>query len=380
MGLTIEQQITTALEKSEKPLIVFKKHFSGDSIAAAVSLYLILKKLKKEADIASDGFVLPLGYKFLPGKDRIKNKLGTLRKMIISLAADKTNVDEFHYDIIDKQLKIYLSPKVGFFEPQDVKATASQWKYDLIITVDTPDLESLGKIYADNREFFYGRPIINIDYSPANEQYGQMNLIDLTCSSTCGVVYNLIKHWNENFFDPDINTCLLTGIIDKTKSFKAGLINPQTLQMSSRLIEQQARRDEIVKHLYYNRDVSTLKLWGKVLSKLKEHYNGKLITATVDLDDFAKTKTSPENLPDIIDELISTIPGVDLITLLYQKEDNTIGILIKSLGLFDPIKSLVDLEPFGDKNLTKIKLPGNDLILAETQILEEIKKSYQPQF
>jgi nanoRNase/pAp phosphatase (c-di-AMP/oligoRNAs hydrolase) len=300
--------------------------------------------------------------------------------MIISVNIAKTKMEEFHYDVTGDQLKIYLSPRTNSFGQQDIKATTSSWKYDLIIVLDSPDLESLGKIYTENREFFYERPIINIDYSPANENFGQMNLIDLTSGSTCGVLYNLVKTWGEHLFDADINTCLLTGIIDKTKSFKAGLINPQTLRMSGHLIEQKARREEIVKHLYYNRDLATLKLWGRILTRLKEYYNGKLVTAAVGTTDFTETNTSEQNLPDIIDELISTIPGVDLIILLWQKENNQIGGLVKSLGVFDPVKSLANFTPGGDKNLAKFTLTGNDLTQAETQILEEIKKTYQPNF
>jgi len=380
MSLTTEQQISNALEKSQRPLITFRKNFSGDSLASALALFLLLEKMKKNAIVAADNFILPPGYKFLPAHDKIKNKLATPRQMIISLDASKTNVEEFHYDVVDDQLKIYISPRGGFFGPQDVKASVSEWRYDLILIVDTPDLESLGTIYTHNRELFYERPIINIDCSPANENFGQINLIDLTSSSTAGVLYNLIKAWDENLFDPDINTCLLTGIIDKTKSFKAGMINPQTLQMSSRLIEKKARREEIIKNLYYNRDLATLKLWGKVLTQLREHFNGKLVSATISSEDFQQTNTSTQNLPDIIDELISTIPSVDLIVLLYQKENNQIGVLVKSLSFFDALKSLQSFEPQGDKNLIKFSLPDQDLISAEQKVIEEIKKSYKPAF
>ncbi|MBI5621288.1 hypothetical protein HY933_00275 [Candidatus Falkowbacteria bacterium] len=380
MSLTIEQQITTALHKSAKPLIVFKRHFSGDALSAAIALRLLLQKLNKPADIACDGFVLPEGYKFLPAKEMIQNKLETLRQMIISIPVDKTDVEQFHYDVTDSELKIFLSPKKGFFGPQDVRATASPWKYDLIITLDTPDLESLGGLYADNREFFYERPIINIDCSPANEQYGQMNLIDLTSSSTCGVLYNLIKAWDEKLFDPDINTCLLAGIIDKTRSFKAGMINPQTLTMSSDLISRAARREEIVKHLYYNKDIKTLKLWGRVLGRLSEHYNGKLVIAQVTPADFAETGTAPANLPEIIDELISSVPSVEVAVLLYQAAAGPAQVMMKSLGAFNPLRALSRLQPTGDKNLVKIQLPDADLATAEHTLLEEIKKSYRPEF
>lgn len=380
MPLALEQQVIQTIKNSQKPLIIFKKHFSGDSLAAALAMFLLLKKIKKNTDVVCDGFVLPRAYKFLPQKEIVKDKLNAPRKMIISIDEAKTKVEEFSYDVVDGQLKLYISPKTGLFGPQDVKATLSAWLYDLIITIDTPDLESLGQIYSDNRDFFYEKPIINIDYSPANEQYGQINLIDLTSSSTSGVIYNLIKEWDENLFDADINTCLLTGIIDKTKGFKAGMISPKTLNISSQLIENQARREEIIKNLYYSRDLSTLRLWGKILTKLKENFNGKLVSATISSTDFEQTNTSYHSLPDIIDELISTIPGVELIVLLYQKDNNQIKGLIKSLGLYDPIQSLKTLSPQGSKTLARFSLAGNDLALAEENVLEEIKKNYQPVF
>jgi len=379
MSLTPEQQIHQEITKARRPLIVFRRNFTGDSVAAAAALFLVLKKLGKTGSIVASGFQLPSGFKFLPSKDEIKSELKVNRELVISLDINKTEMENFHYDTTDKELKIFLTPKAGEFGPTDIKAAIADFPYDLIITLDTPDLESLGEIYTLHRDFFYSRPVINIDYSAANENYGAINFIDLTSGSTCGVVYNLIKSWGENLFDADINTCLLTGIIDKTKSFKTGLISPQTLQVASNLIERQARREEIVRNLYFSRDVATLRLWGTVLVKLKNYYNNKLVTAAVSRDDFAATSTGPENLPDIMEELITAIPGVDLIVLLYQKE-NSISVLLKSLGHFDPGKALEGLKPTGDRSFSIIELPTTDLPAAEKQILDEIQKTYQPRF
>ncbi|MFA5076605.1 MAG: DHH family phosphoesterase [Patescibacteria group bacterium] len=380
MPLTIQEQTIQALKNSQKPLIVFKKYFAGDSLAAALALFLILKKLGKKADIVCDNLVLPRSYRFLPQNEIVQSQLRNPRKMIISIDETKTKVEDFSYDLADGQLKIYITPKNDNFGPQDVKATLSSWLYDLIITIDTPELESLGKVYTNHRDFFYEKPIINIDYSPANEQYGQINLVDLTASSSCGVIYNLIQKWDEGLFDADINTCLLTGIIDKTKGFKTGMISPKTLNISSQLIENNARRAEIVKNLYYNRDLSTLKLWGKILLKLKQDFNGKLVSVTVNLADFAQTSTSSQNLLDIMDELISSIPSVEVIVLIYQRDEHQIRGLVKSLGLFDPLEALKTFSPQGNKNLVKFTLTGNDLALAEQNVLEEIKKNYRPLF
>ncbi|MFA6534460.1 MAG: DHH family phosphoesterase [Patescibacteria group bacterium] len=376
--LTLEQQVKTALEKSRHPLVVFRQNFSGDSLAAALATTLLCQQLGKSADIACAGFVLPGSYRFLPQKDQIKDRLPTLRQLVINVPAAKTKTDEFHYDVVGDELRLYLSEKAGGFTPEDIKAVQTPWKYDLIITLDTPDLESLGEIFSANRDFFYERPIINIDCSAANEQYGQINLVDINSGSTCGVLYNLIKNWDEKFFNPDLNTCLLTGIIDRTKSFKTGLINPQTLEMSSQLIARAARREEIVKHLYYSRDLGTLKLWGLTLARLKEYWGNKLVIASLTLADFQKTATGPENLPDIIDELISAVPGVELVVLLYQKPDNSIGAIGRSLGAFNLAAALAGFNPAVGQNLIKFQITVSDLAVAEEQVVAAIKQGYQP--
>ena len=77
MSLPVEQQIIRLLESAIRPLIVFRKNFSGDSIAAALALGLLLQKVGKDADIVCDGFSLPENYQFLPHKDKIKPELGS---------------------------------------------------------------------------------------------------------------------------------------------------------------------------------------------------------------------------------------------------------------------------------------------------------------
>ena len=91
-------------------------------------------------------------------------------------------------------------------------------KYDLIITVDSPDLESLGKLFEENTDFFYNTPIINIDHSSDNENYGQINHVDLTASSTAELIFNMFEEYDMKMINEDIATCLLTGIFTATDS------------------------------------------------------------------------------------------------------------------------------------------------------------------
>ena len=56
-------------------------------------------------------------------------------------------------------------------------------------------LESInnGETYHNNTGFFNKTPIINIDHKSENEQFGNINLIDITASTTAEIIFSLFK-------------------------------------------------------------------------------------------------------------------------------------------------------------------------------------------
>lgn len=162
-----------------------------------------------------------------------------------------------------QKLNFIISPEKGWFSPEDISTSSSGFKHDLIFTIDTPDLESLGAIYDNNVEFFYKTTIINIDHQAGNEEYGQINYLDLNVVSSSEIIFNLLKQDENNPIDEDIATCLMAGIISKTKNYKSANLTPRTLLTSSKLIGLGARREEIINQLYRSRPLSVLKSWGK---------------------------------------------------------------------------------------------------------------------
>ena len=81
------------------------------------------------------------------------------------------------------------------------------------------------------------------------------------------ILFNLITDYSRDLVDEDIATCLLAGLIAKTKSFKTQNITPQSLAISSQLLAMGAKREEIVNKLYRSRSLNVLKLWGRVLAR-----------------------------------------------------------------------------------------------------------------
>src|SRR3989344_711834 len=147
MALTELEQIKQTINQARHVLVTFRKKATVDAVSGALALALVLQKIGKLVDVVCDGFALPGELKFLPQADTIANRLSNLQKLVISLRRSQNNVDQFSYDMESGDLKIYLTPKSGSFSKGDVKTEQSDYKYDLIITVDTPDFDSLGDVY-----------------------------------------------------------------------------------------------------------------------------------------------------------------------------------------------------------------------------------------
>lgn len=318
MAFSTNQQIFEAVEKSKEILIAFKKDYNGDNLGGAIALFLFLQKIGKRADIVCDNFHIPAGYAFLPEIKNIKSEMNNLRKFIISLDISRTKVDEISYDVKENELDFIVSPKNGFFEESDISSRSSGFKYDLIFVIGAQDLEELGNIYDRDTDFFYKTPIVNLDYLASNENFGQINYIDLIATSVCDILFNIFIDYNQDLIDDDIATALLSGIISSTKNFKSNKVTPTTLNIASRLIAMRARRSEIAQNLYHAHSLATLKLWGRILSRLKSDPEHKLVWSLVKREDFSLTEATEENLDNVVEELIANSYEVETVVIIYE--------------------------------------------------------------
>lgn len=318
MALTLPEQIKTLIAERKHILITFRRDPSGDTIGSAVALSLFLERLGKNVDIVSADFQLPKAFAFLPHADRIGSAFSHLQKFIITIDVKQSGVNELSYDLKDEKLRIFITPKQGFLTREQVRTAQTDFKYDLIITLDTEDLESLGTLYTNNTDLFYKTPIINIDHNPANEHFGQINVVDITATSTAEVLFDLLKSMDDNLISEKIATALLAGMIAKTHSFKTDNVTPRTLAAASALVALGANREEVVHHLYRTRSIATLKLWGHALTHMQTDRATGLVWSSITREDFVRSGAKEEDLQDIVSELISTTPEAKVILLLHE--------------------------------------------------------------
>jgi phosphoesterase RecJ-like protein len=369
------QQIHKHIEDAEHILITFRGDGGGDAIGSAVALFLFLEQLGKRVDMVVDGFSLPRQLKFLKKAKKIKPAFSHLQKFILTLDVKNTGVKELSYDIKNEKLRISITPKEGFLTRDNVRTAQSDFKYDLVITIDTRDLKSLGDMYINNTELFYRVPIVNIDSHAGNEHFGQMNLVDLTTASTAEVVFGLIQKLGQEYINEDIATALLTGMIARTHSFKTDDIKPSTLALASRLIGLGAKRDYIVQNLYRTRTINSLKLWGQALSHLENDPKMGLVSTTITREDFTRSGATEGDLYEIVDELIGNSPEAKMILIIHEHADDTsIHAILTTQKERDALELLRPFSPSGSPNRASCIIRGKTLKQAEEEIIGHIKK------
>lgn len=371
MVLSPKEQILDQIRKSETILICIGKNPKGDALGSVLAFCSALKKIGKKVDVASPTAMLEK-YSFMPSSELITHKLEGARDYVLSLKIDKEKLQQLRYEVNDHKLRIFITAKDGEFEEKDIAIESSKFKYDLIIILGTPDLESLGNIYDRNPDLFYEIPLANIDHNPSNEYFGKINLIDVTVSSTSEIIFNLISALGENLIDEHIATNLLTGIVSETNSFQNKNTTPKAFLAAASLIASGANKQEIIRHLYRTRSVSMIKLMGEIMSNLKYNSQYKLGWSIVKKDKLGDTSVSYENIGSAIKELANSSPEFDLFILIYKKDDRISGIIDFSEKV--PAEDLAkSINGKIENKQIAFSLEEKDFEQAEKNILKKIK-------
>jgi phosphoesterase RecJ-like protein len=378
MELSSKQQIFEVIKKSKKFLISTKDNPSEDAVSAMIALGLYLEKNGKEVDLITTGPV-PDVLSFLPRAGKIRKDLAANKNFVISLDTSQINVDQFSYDFDkdNKKLNIYITPEGGAFTKDHISTDVLGFGYDTIIALNCADFEKLGELYTKNSDLFYETEVINIDFDSANEQYGEVNLVNTTASSVSEVIYDLLENFDEKSLDKNIATCLLTGIISSTKSFQGINATPQSFAASAKLISYGADRQSIINNLYKNKSLATLKLWGRVLARVKYDDQARIAWSLIADQDFVKSGAKSQDLDGIVDEIMGSVNNADVSLVIYEEragDDKKIKALVKSNKpiILDNLSQNYKTPKHND--IIRIATKPNNLLEAEKDLVNSIKK------
>jgi bifunctional oligoribonuclease and PAP phosphatase NrnA len=224
-----------------------------------------------------------------------------------------------------------------FFESENSTAAATTIlkNSDLIFTLDFNALHRVGKMMEEVLQTCTA-PFIMIDHHVKPDDYAVAIYSDTSISSTCEMVYRFIHHINaEHFINPTVATCLYTGIVTDTGSFKYASTSARTHQVAADLIHRGIENGQIHNQLFDNNSLQRLAVLGRALQNIKilpQHKTSYCTLSQKELDELGYKKGDTEG---IVNYGLSLKDVIFTAFFTENKKEDLIKISFRSIGDFD---------------------------------------------
>ena len=373
MILDPSQQFKNVINNAKNVLIFTPQNAGGDALGAAWTVYFFLKKKNIQATVvvgASNPYLQR--FSFLSKPEHIIESLAGARDFVLAFNTKHNKITNVKTEQEEEELRIFITPEKGSIDPRDFSFIPAKFKYDLVIAVGCADKETIGKIYEENPDIFYEVPVVNIDHHTENDQFGQINVVDIRASSTCEILAETLLRIDEKNVDENIAQCLLAGLIDETNSFQNKNTTPRSLQISAALMTKGAKQQEIIRFLYKTQPLHLLKLWGRVMARLQWESDLELVWAPVFLEDFVQSRSNPNDVPFILDKIKENYSAGKIFMVLYSEIAGQVhGVIKGSNEQMKRITQLLEGKYFGDT--CEFLLSSEDTNQAGNLVVEKIR-------
>ncbi len=363
-------QTLKQIQNAKNILIIAGDAERTDAIVAGLALHQFLDKHEKQSMMVSAGSV-PKKLKLFPQIEQLKPATAINKNLLIQISTKDKQVDELRYQKTDESLGIFLSAKEGEFAAADVSIRDAVYAFDLVVLLGVSNLQNLGKLYEKQAQLFFELPLINIDYRVENENYGQANLVSLTSCGVSEIIFDLINAWDPVSIDQQAATLLLSGIIMQTNSFQTAKASPQAFLKASQLMGLGAKQQDIISWLYRTKSLAFLRLWGRVLARIKQDNNLQLVYSGVTSQDVARSEASEEDIEGIIYEMVEQLSSAKTF-LFFCEAAGTVAVFLHTVLPINLIKLFTDGEAEKSGSVWKFVVKG-DLLSAETEIAGKIR-------
>lgn len=205
---------------------------------------------------------------------------------------------------------------------------------ELIFTLDFNALHRTGEM--ENVLKTLTAPFIMIDHHQKPDDYARYMYSNTKFGSTCEMIYNFISFLGHKvLIDQTIATCLYTGIVTDSGSFRFPTTTSETHRVAAGLLDVGVQNGDIHNSLFDNNSYHRLQLLGRALQNMKvlPEFKTSYITLTQDeLDEFHYVKGDTEGIVNYG----LTIKGILFAAIFIEnKEEGIVKISFRSQGNFD---------------------------------------------
>ncbi len=263
----------SALRSARRVLVVNHENPDGDCLGGSLALGLALDRLGVNVVVASQDGV-PAAYRFLPFSERV--------------------VDH------------------------------AEGPFDAAVAVECSDISRAGRLAS---ALSSARVVVNLDHHLDNTGYGHVVWRDPQAASVCELVWELVGALGVEV-DEAMATCLMTGLVTDTGSFRYASVRPETFLLAAELMRRGARPDRIYEQVYEARPAEAVRLLGLALANLQLSGDGRVAWTTVDEALLRQAGARWEDTENIV-ETLRSIAGVRL-AMLFKAEGSRVKVSLRA--------------------------------------------------
>lgn len=205
---------------------------------------------------------------------------------------------------------------------------------ELVFTLDFNALHRTGEMEQILQKLKV--PFVMIDHHQKPDNYALVTYSDTSIGSTCQMIYEFISSLGKkDLLDKTIATCLYTGIMTDSGSFRFPSTTSTTHRIVADLIDLGVNNSEIHNLVFDDNSFNRLQLLGRALQNMKVFPEYKTAYTTLsqnELDEFHYKKGDTEGFVNYG----LTIKGINFAAIFIENRDeNSIKISFRSQGEFD---------------------------------------------
>jgi len=281
MTITPEKiaQFEQMIDKANNIAILMHANPDGDTIGSALGLYHLLKKTDKKLSLISTNYFADF-YSFLPGANAIQ-----------------------------------------IFDYNQKRVKNSVHEADLIFCMDFNAAHRVGKLEEVLNQAIAPKVLIDHHLFP-DENFFDLMFSQPGKSSTAELLFEIIDASNyHSFLDKDAATNIFVGIMTDTGSFSHSCNDPQTFEISAKLIRFGLDVKKINDLVYNNSSEERLRLLGYAISeKLVSFQEYNAAYFSLSMDELKRFNEKAGFTEGIVNYGLA-IKGVDFSALITEKPD-----------------------------------------------------------
>lgn len=219
------------------------------------------------------------------------------------------------------------------FDRQNKQSVKALSKSEIVFLLDFNALHRVGDDMKNTLER-YENDFALIDHHQQPDDFEYM-YSDTKMSSTCEMVYNFIDMLGDvNLVDASIATCLYTGIMTDTGSFRFRSTTSKTHRIIADLIDKGAKNDKIHSNVSDSNSYDRLLLLGQALSNLQIFPAYKTAFITLSKEEQNKFNYVKGDTEGVVNYALSLKNIIFAAIFIEDKEQNIIKISFRSKGRF----------------------------------------------